>query len=98
MGHLEPRTAAVSYLRFICQLCYAAYTKQALRYFAQLLILEPVSTAPKRSYSIEDFSELINSRLQTLEKRKEARERYGSLLAVLRQQIDAYRSQYRFTK
>ena len=54
-------------------------------------------TAPKRSYSIEDFSELINSRLQKLEKHQEAR-RYGSLLAVLRQQIEAYRTQYHFTK
>jgi hypothetical protein len=50
-----------------------------------------VSTAPKRSYSVEDFSELINSRLQQLEDTYEARQRYGSLLAVLRQQVDAYR-------
>ncbi|WP_156175938.1 hypothetical protein [Hymenobacter terrenus] len=50
-----------------------------------------MSTTPKRSYSIEDFSDLINSRLQLLEGQKEAQERYGSLLAVLRQQVDSYR-------
>ncbi|MBH8556491.1 hypothetical protein [Hymenobacter negativus] len=50
-----------------------------------------MSTAPKRSYSVEDFSELINSRLQRLEDIEEARQRYGSLLAVLRQQVDSYR-------
>ena len=57
-----------------------------------------MSTAPKRSYSIEDFSELINHRITKLEKHQEARQRYGSLLAVLRQQFDAYRNQYNFTK
>ncbi|WP_460620066.1 hypothetical protein [Hymenobacter ruber] len=51
-----------------------------------------MSTAPKRSYSVEDFSELINSRLQRLESTQEARQRYGSLLAVLRQQVDSYRT------
>ncbi len=71
---------------------------QRLRYFARLLIVEFVSTAPKRSYSIEDFSELINLRITKLEEHREARQRYGSLLAVLRQQFDAYRNQYRFTK
>jgi len=50
-----------------------------------------VSTAPKRSYSVEDFSDLINSRLQQLEGRQDARQRYGGLLAVLRQQVDFYR-------
>jgi hypothetical protein len=50
-----------------------------------------VSSAPKRSYSVEDFSELINSRLQRLESTQEARQRYGSLLVVLRQQVDSYR-------
>jgi hypothetical protein len=50
-----------------------------------------VSSAPKRPYSVEDFSELINSRLQRLESTQEARQRYGSLLAVLRQQVDSYR-------
>ena len=50
-----------------------------------------MSTAPKRSYSVEDFSDLINSRLQQLEGRQEARQRYGGLLAVLRQQVDSYR-------
>lgn len=50
-----------------------------------------MSTTPKRSYSVEDFSELINTRLQQLEGKQEARQRYGSLLAVLRQQVDAYR-------
>ena len=47
--------------------------------------------APKRPYSVEDFSELINSRLQQLEETREARQRYGSLLAVLRHQVDSYR-------
>ncbi|MDB5236848.1 MAG: hypothetical protein JWR44_3841 [Hymenobacter sp.] len=51
-----------------------------------------MTTAPKRSYSVEDFSDLINTRLQQLEGKQEARQRYGSLLAVLRQQVDAYRS------
>jgi hypothetical protein len=50
-----------------------------------------VTTTPKRCYSVEDFSDLINSRLQKLERRKEAQQQYGSLLAVLRQQIDSYR-------
>ena len=50
-----------------------------------------MSTAPKLTYSVEDFSELINTRLRKLEGRKEARQRYGGLLAVLRQQVDAYR-------
>ncbi|MEL5993431.1 hypothetical protein [Hymenobacter segetis] len=51
-----------------------------------------MSSAPKRPYSVEDFSELINSRLQRLESTQEARQRYGSLLAVLRQQVDSYRT------
>ena len=50
-----------------------------------------MTIAPKRPYSVEDFSELINARLQRLEGTQEARQRYGSLLAVLRQQIDSYR-------
>lgn len=50
-----------------------------------------MTTTPKRVYSVEDFSELINSRLQQLESTQEARQRYGSLLAVLRQQVDSYR-------
>lgn len=50
-----------------------------------------MSIVPKRSYSVEDFSDLINLRLQQLEGRQEARQYYGSLLAVMRQQIDAYR-------
>ncbi|MBU6121260.1 hypothetical protein [Hymenobacter siberiensis] len=55
------------------------------------LVAPPVINAPKRTYSVEDFSELINSRLQQLEDTREARQRYGSLLAVLRQQVDSYR-------
>ena len=98
MGHLEPGPAVVSFLKLIAQLCSAAYKTQRLRYFARLLIVEFVSTAPKRSYSIEDFSELINLRITKLEKHQEARQRYGGLLAVLRQQFDAYRNQYHFTK
>jgi hypothetical protein len=47
--------------------------------------------APKRAYSVEDFSDLINTRLQKLESKREAQQRYGSLLAVLRAQIDSYR-------
>ncbi|MFD2718498.1 hypothetical protein ACFST9_07210 [Hymenobacter monticola] len=47
--------------------------------------------APKRAYSVEDFSDLINTRLQKLESKREAQQRYGSLLAVLRQQVDSYR-------
>ena len=54
--------------------------------------------APKRPHSIEDFSELINSSLLLLEKYQGARQHYGNLLAVLRQQIDAYRNEYRFPK
>ena len=50
-----------------------------------------MTTAPKRSYSVEDFSDLINSRLQQIESKQEARQRYGGLLAVLRQQVDSYR-------
>ena len=50
-----------------------------------------MTTAPKRIYSVEDFSELINARLQRLESTQEARQRYGGLLAVLRQQVDSYR-------
>ncbi|WP_426060184.1 hypothetical protein [Hymenobacter sp. B1770] len=52
-----------------------------------------MSTAPKRSYTVEDFSDLINARLQAIESQKEAKQRYGSLLAVLRQQVDSYRRQ-----
>lgn len=50
-----------------------------------------MTTTPKRSYSTEDFSELISSQLHRLETHQEARQRYGSLLAVLRQQVDSYR-------
>jgi hypothetical protein len=50
-----------------------------------------VSAVSKRSYSTEAFSELIDARLQRLEGQQEARQRYGSLLAVLRQQVDSYR-------
>ncbi|WP_161787153.1 hypothetical protein [Hymenobacter sp. IS2118] len=50
-----------------------------------------MTTTPKRCYSVEDFSDLINSSLQKLERRKEAQQHYGSLLAVLRQQVDSYR-------
>ena len=50
-----------------------------------------MSVSPKRSYSVEDFSDLINTRLQKLERKREAQQRYGSLLAVLREQIDSYR-------
>ena len=64
----------------------------ALRYTARLpLVTPPVSTAPHRSYTVEDFTDLINTRLQHLERRKEAQQRFGSLLVVLRQQVDAYR-------
>ncbi|MET4076326.1 hypothetical protein [Hymenobacter sp. UYCo722] len=56
-----------------------------------LFAVPPVTTAPKRTYSVEDFSELINARLQRLESTQEARQRYGGLLAVLRQQVDSYR-------
>ncbi|MBD2768657.1 hypothetical protein IC235_12245 [Hymenobacter sp. BT664] len=40
---------------------------------------------------MEDFSDLINSRLKALEGRQEAQQRYGTLLAVMRQQVDSYR-------
>ena len=55
------------------------------------LAVLPVTIAPKRTYSVEAFSELINTRLQRLEGTREARQRYGGLLAVLRQQVDSYR-------
>ena len=51
----------------------------------------PVTAVPKRSYTVEDFSDLINSRLQKLESKREAQQRYGGLLAVLREQVDSYR-------
>jgi hypothetical protein len=57
-----------------------------------------VSAAAKKSYSPEDFSELMNTRLQALESQQEARQRYGSLLAVLRQQVDAYRKKRPMSK
>lgn len=50
-----------------------------------------MSTTPKLTYSLEDFSALINTRLLVLEELQEARQRYGTLLAVLRQQVDSYR-------
>ena len=50
-----------------------------------------MSTTPKLTYSLEDFSALINTRLLVLEEMQEARQRYGTLLAVLRQQVDSYR-------
>ena len=66
--------------------------RSSLCYFARFSIVpQPVLIAPKRTYSIEDFSDLINARLQQLEDRQEARQHYGGLLTVLRQQIDAYR-------
>ncbi len=66
--------------------------RSPLCYFARFsTVTQPVSTAPKRTYSIEDFSDLINTRLRQLEGRQEARQHYGGLLTVLRQQIDAYR-------
>ncbi|QKG52811.1 hypothetical protein [Hymenobacter sp. BRD67] len=55
-----------------------------------------MSTQPKRSYSVEEFSELINSRLQRLEQQQDARQHYGSVLAALRQQVDAYRQRKRW--
>ena len=55
------------------------------------LAISPVSTMPNRPYTVEDFTDLINARLQQLERRKEAQQRFGSLLVVLRQQVDAYR-------
>ncbi|WP_345235616.1 hypothetical protein [Hymenobacter saemangeumensis] len=51
-----------------------------------------MTAARKLVYSREDFSDLMNKRLQALESKQEARQRYGTLLSVLRQQIDAYRS------
>ena len=50
-----------------------------------------VSNAPHRSYTVEDFTNLINTRLLRLERRKEAQQHYGSLLVVLRQQVEACR-------
>ena len=50
-----------------------------------------MTATPKRTYSVEDFSDLINSRLQQLESTQEACQRYGTLLAILRQQVDSYR-------
>lgn len=47
-------------------------------------------TAAKRTYSLEDFASLMRNNLQALERRPEARQRYGGLLAVLRQQVDSY--------
>ena len=64
----------------------------ALGYTARLpFAILFVSNAPHRSYTVEDFTDLINARLQQLERRKEAQQHYGSLLVVLRQQVDAYR-------
>jgi hypothetical protein len=51
-----------------------------------------VTAALKRTYSLEDFSNLMSKNLQALERKPEARQRYGTLLAVLRQQVDSYRS------
>lgn len=93
---MESVPAAVPVLEFSCQICIAADRKQLICYFALLPIFQSVFPAPKRPYSIEDFSELINSRLLLLEKHQEARQRYGNLLAMLRQQVDAYRNKYRF--
>ena len=53
--------------------------------------IPPVSNAPHRSYTVEDFTDLINARLLRLERRKEAQQRYGGLLVVLRQQVEACR-------
>ena len=68
------------------------YLRAAPRDTARVrFVVLPVSNAPHRSYTVEDFTDLINARLQQLERRKEAQQRYGSLLVVLRQQIDSYR-------
>jgi hypothetical protein len=53
-----------------------------------------VSSAPKRSYSVEDFSDLISVRLQALEGQQEAQQRYGALLAAMRRQVDTYRQRH----
>lgn len=52
-----------------------------------------MSSAPKRSYSVEEFSELISTRLEYLETKQVARQGYGGVLAALRHQVDAYRQQ-----
>lgn len=62
-----------------------------LGHVGRFLFVLLVSTAPKRAYSVEDFSALITARLRRLESQQDARQRYGSLLAVLRQQVDANR-------
>ena len=81
---------------FISEFCLLSLTRCVLaaahRYTARLLpTVSPVSTTPNRPYTVEDFTDLINARLQQLERRKEAQQRYGGLLVVLRQQVDAYR-------
>ncbi|HEX8658897.1 MAG TPA: hypothetical protein VF690_15235 [Hymenobacter sp.] len=53
-----------------------------------------MSSAPKRSYSVEDFSDLISVRLQALEGQQEAQQRYGTLLAAMRRQVDTYRQRH----
>ena len=64
----------------------------ALCYTARLPFTTPsVSNAPHRSYTVEDFTDLINASLLRLERRKEAQQRYGGLLVVLRQQVEACR-------
>lgn len=68
------------------------HKSQPLCYIARSsIVTQPVSATPKRTYSVEDFSALINTRLLVLEEMQEARQRYGTLLAVLRQQVDSYR-------
>jgi len=57
-----------------------------------------VPAARKQAYSREDFSDLMNQHLQALESKQEARQRYGTLLLVLRQQVDAYRSKLATSK
>ena len=90
MGYLEPCSTVVSILSTKFEVLRITRSPHAILP-AILSNVCPVSSAPKRSYSVEDFSELINSRLQELEGKKEAQQRYGSLLAVLRQQVDSYR-------
>ena len=52
--------------------------------------LHSVSSAPRLLFSPDELPSFMLPRLSRLESQPEARQRYGGLLAVLRQQVEAY--------
>ena len=49
-----------------------------------------MSSAPRQIFSPDELPSFMLPRLQRLESQPEAKQRYGGLLAALRQQVEAY--------